>query len=126
MNLMDAVFAVFSADANEPLFNRVYHIDQDIVYLVYSPKQSELSKIGWTKMAKGYIHNGGGFSHYPAGMSNPASDHISVKEWSWAGSSAVSDSAWNLHDKREKRLGDQRLAALDGELAQAGDKLKAR
>jgi hypothetical protein len=130
MNLMDAVFILFSADDNEPLFDQVYHIDQDIIYLIYSPEQSEISEIGWTKLAEGYIHNGGGFNHYPAGMSNHSSDTISVREWAWAAQFAVTDSAWPLINKLDKQERDRNLAEMLAKVKEAEDqareKLKAK
>lgn len=65
MNLMEAIF-----NNKESAFQKSYVMEQEVIYLIWSVEQAEISEIGWTKLAEGYIHNGGGFSHYAAGLSN--------------------------------------------------------
>ncbi|KAE9994310.1 hypothetical protein EG327_011412 [Venturia inaequalis] len=43
---------------------------QYVVYNCWEPVQGILSELLFTRLGHGYIFNGGGFSHYPAGLSN--------------------------------------------------------
>lgn len=65
MNLMEAIFAT-----QKDLKKGRYKMEQEVFYLIWDVTQAEISEIGWTKLAEGYVHNGGGFSHHPAGLSN--------------------------------------------------------
>jgi len=66
MNLMEAV----SVWAHKNNGMDKYRIDQSVIYLIWSRPQAHLSEIIFSSLGEGYIYNGGGFSHYPAGRSN--------------------------------------------------------
>jgi hypothetical protein len=98
MNLWEAIFAILRSEY-EPLFRnpRPYHLDQTVIYLIWFPKQAEISEIGWTKLAEGYTRNGGGFSHYPAGLSNASANSVPATQWSSALSYMLTDSSYERH-----------------------------
>ena len=77
--IMNAIEAIFMAFKDE--FSGEFSIAQFIIYLIWKTEQAEIAEIGLTKLAEGYIHNGGGFSHYPAGLSNASAQRTSHREW---------------------------------------------
>jgi hypothetical protein len=67
MNLMEAV--AYWALRKKQIQTK-YRMEQCVIYLIWQRPQAHLSEIIWTSLGEGYIYNGGGFSHYPAGRSN--------------------------------------------------------
>ncbi|KAI0610894.1 hypothetical protein TUN205_04829 [Pyrenophora tritici-repentis] len=120
MALTETLCAILPTTLQEWSSNGPYHIEQAVIYLVYKPEQSEISEIGWTKLADGYIHNGGGFSHYPAGLSNASASKTSVLIWSAAMMYVVKESAMKLNAQAEiDRINhvDRLIVAESGEQA---------
>ncbi|KAI4934887.1 hypothetical protein J4E85_002749 [Alternaria conjuncta] len=76
MNLMEAVAC---EDHRLKQLNKVYRLEQCVIYLIWLRPQAHLSEIIWTSLGEGYIYNGGGFSHYPAGRSNTSIWNTSEK-----------------------------------------------
>ncbi|KAI9747334.1 MAG: hypothetical protein M1835_002145 [Candelina submexicana] len=58
-----------------------YSIEQFVIFHIFSPHQAVIAEIMFTRLAQGYIKNGGGFSHYLAGRSNHSAQHISELDW---------------------------------------------
>jgi hypothetical protein len=75
MNLLEAIPIVF-----EKYFTDRYEIEQEVIYLIWKIDQAEVSEIGWTKLAEGYVHDAGGFSHYPVCLSNDFAQRNSPRE----------------------------------------------
>lgn len=68
--------------------------DKRSIYLIWKVDQAEVSEFGWTKLAEGYIHNAGGFSHYPAGLSNEFAQKTTHSEWDKALAYLVQDTIY--------------------------------
>ncbi|KAI4190036.1 MAG: hypothetical protein L6R41_001055 [Letrouitia leprolyta] len=62
MNLAQAAF--------EYKYPNMFHLNQHIIYHCWRETQPWDSEILLTRLAQGYIHNAGGFSHHGAGLSN--------------------------------------------------------
>lgn len=85
MNLMDALFTLWGPTIGTGKNERPkYRIEQEVIALIWKVDQAEVSEIGLTKLAEGYIHNAGGFSHFPAGLSNDSAHRLRPKVWSAA------------------------------------------
>jgi hypothetical protein len=85
MNLMDALFTLYGLKIGSGQNQRPkYTIEQEVIALIWKVNQAEVSEIGLTKLAEGYIHNAGGFSHFPAGLSNDSAHRVRPKIWSAA------------------------------------------
>lgn len=85
MNLMDALFTLYGPKIGKGQNKRPkYKIEQEVIALIWKVNQAEVSEIGLTKLAEGYIHNAGGFSHFPAGLSNDSAHRVRPKIWSAA------------------------------------------
>ncbi len=112
MNLMEAIFETMAHE-----FSGDYEIEQRVIYLIWRPSQAEVSEIGLTKLAEGYIHNGGGFSHYPAGLSNESAQTIPAREWSAAKTYMMNHSDYPRNIK-------QRLAIKVAEAEAKADDVK--
>jgi hypothetical protein len=85
MNLMDALFTLFGPKISRGQNQRPkYTIEQEVIALIWKVNQAEVSEISLTKLAEGYIHNAGGFSHFPAGLSNDSAHRVRPKIWSAA------------------------------------------
>ena len=74
LNLAEACF--------EHRFPGMFKLQQLVVFTCWRPEQSWLSEMFITRLAQGYVENGGGFSHYLAGLSNGnAYTQLSVDLW---------------------------------------------
>jgi hypothetical protein len=60
MNLTEAICAALAHE-----FGTLFAIEQAVIYLIWLPEQTEISEIGFTKLAESYTHNAGGFSNFP-------------------------------------------------------------
>jgi hypothetical protein len=89
MNLADSVLNARRAD-----FDCRYTIAQNVIYLIWDASHAEIAEIGSSKPAESYTHNAGGFSHYPAGMSNHSASIISAREWDAAKAYMMRRSPW--------------------------------
>jgi hypothetical protein len=79
MNLAEAIF-----ETQRVHFHTAYGIKQFVIYLIWNDDQAEIAEVGFSKLTESYTHNGGGFSHYPAGLSNHSASKVSGREWSGA------------------------------------------
>lgn len=113
MNLMEAIFGALSNHFD----NEIFRIEQEVIYLIWSVEQAEISEIGWTKLAEGYIHNAGGFSHYPAGLSNASARKILPPEWSAAKKYLVEHSAYRFNLEFRRKQEEDETAKLEGKAA---------
>lgn len=86
MKLMEAIFWKFfpHVKGDKGKLEPEFFIDQEVIALIWKVDQAEIAEIGLTRLAEGYIHNGGGFSHYPAGLSNASAHKVAPKIWSAA------------------------------------------
>ena len=76
MNLAEAVFAM--------KYSGSFRLQQTIVFACYRSIQTWLSEIVITQLAQGYVDEGAGFSHEPAGRSNTSSNNkIPAKMWAF-------------------------------------------
>jgi hypothetical protein len=91
--------------ALQSTFGSLYRIEQAAIYLIWAPEQAEISEIGFTKLAEGYTHDGGGFSHFPAGLSNHFVNYIVTREWNGAQGYVIERSVYaaNLRIKRARQ-----------------------
>jgi hypothetical protein len=88
MNLSEAMFGVIKEAVQ---VSTLYRINQAISCLIWLPGQGEIS---FTELAEYDIHNTGGFSHFPAGLSNHSANTISARESSGAKEYLVKHSAF--------------------------------
>ncbi|KAI4703594.1 hypothetical protein J4E89_010015 [Alternaria sp. Ai002NY15] len=77
MNLAEAIAAVLFANNTLP---KLYKMTQYIIYICNTASHASLSEIVLTRLAEGYMGNGGGFSHYPAGRSADSALKTSEQE----------------------------------------------
>ncbi|KAI4673818.1 uncharacterized protein J4E84_010890 [Alternaria hordeiaustralica] len=78
MNLAEAIAAVLFANNTLP---KLYKMTQYIIYICHTASHASLSEIVLTRLAEGYMGNGGGFSHYPAARSANSALKTSEQEW---------------------------------------------
>jgi hypothetical protein len=67
MNLCEAVCSMLY---HRGALSKNYHMLQFVIFNCWEPAQGILAELFFTRVGHGYIFNGGGFSHYPAGLSN--------------------------------------------------------
>ncbi|KAF2418218.1 hypothetical protein EJ08DRAFT_703193 [Tothia fuscella] len=79
-----------------------YQVKQWVIYNLFEPAQGVLAEIFFSKLCHSYIHNGGGFSHYPAGLSNESYTCF------------AKNLVWDISKRRE--FADQLVAELDAAL----------
>ena len=113
--IMNIVESICSALQKE--FGRLYRIEQVPVYLIWCPEQAEISEIGLTKLAEGYIHNAGGFSHFPAGLSNHSANKISAREWNDAKEFLMQHSVYPHNLKQHNDRLEKNVLALEEQVA---------
>ncbi|KAH6629684.1 hypothetical protein C7974DRAFT_277240, partial [Boeremia exigua] len=80
---------------------KAYHIDQTVIFLIFQPWMAELAKIAMIKLAEAYLENGGGFTHYPPGLSNSSAYSVSSLVWSKAEMYVAQNLARNMNRKKE-------------------------
>lgn len=73
MNLTDAICSL--------LWPSTYKIEQSVIFLCTSSEHAVLAEILFTRLAQGYIHDGGGFSYYAAGRSNNSALQYTTSDW---------------------------------------------
>ncbi|KAL8724963.1 MAG: hypothetical protein Q9166_007656 [cf. Caloplaca sp. 2 TL-2023] len=108
MNLAEALF--------KHQYPKMFCLKQHIIYNCWSADQPWPSEILLTRLGQGYVANGGGFSHYPAGHSNGRSwERRSMNDWVrfegrmakeigfWARLEAVRQRAISQAEDREKQ-----------------------
>ncbi|KAI4256838.1 MAG: hypothetical protein LQ352_001918 [Teloschistes flavicans] len=80
-----------------------FHLNQQIIYQCWRPDQPWASEILLTRLAQGYISQGGGFSHRGAGFSNGSAwKKRSMEEWARFNAQVNSDERFR---KRFEALG---------------------
>jgi hypothetical protein len=81
MNLMEAVATYLKSRGR--FAGRSYRMAQHIIYNLWQPEQGILAEMLFTRIGHGYIYNGGGFSHHPAGLSNESvlTKNKGVEKW---------------------------------------------
>ena len=115
MNLMDALFTLWGPKIGSGQSERPkYKIEQEVIALIWKVDQAEVSEIGLTKLAEGYIHNAGGFSHFPAGLSNDSAHRLRPKIWSAAQEWMLENTCYTsnlqgIEDDVQERLVDAQL-----------------
>jgi hypothetical protein len=67
MNLCEAVCGMMGIRRK---LSKDYKMHQYVIYYCCEPAQGILAELFFTRVGHGYIMKGGGFSHYPAGLSN--------------------------------------------------------
>jgi len=78
MNLAEAIAAVLFANNTLP---KLYKMTQYIIYICHTASHASLSEILLTRLAEGYMGNGGGFSRYPAARSAASALKTLEQEW---------------------------------------------
>jgi hypothetical protein len=81
MTLVEAV-SIWAKDQGELGFDKDFRIPQFIIYNCWQVEQGVIAEIVLSRLCHAYIYNGGGFSHYPAGLSN---DTCRAKNPYWEG-----------------------------------------
>ena len=107
MNLAEASF--------QHMYPGMFRLQQYVLVLCFREAQCWLSEIFITQLGQGYIHNGGGFSHHPAGHSNGSSyRNVSADKWERYTAKAAEE---GLLDKVSENTRDavERLDALIAE-----------
>ncbi|THX69997.1 hypothetical protein D6D05_08795 [Aureobasidium pullulans] len=64
------------------LFPGKYNLHQFVLFLCHSPDQSSTAEIFFHLLGNGYIGNGAGFSHWPAGLSSSKAYKLDAETWS--------------------------------------------
>ncbi|QDS77164.1 hypothetical protein FKW77_001678 [Venturia effusa] len=124
MNLMEAI-CIWLAQQGEPGFEKNFQIRQFIIYNCWEVEQGVIAEIVFSILGHAYIYNGGGFNHYPAGLSNAS---CRKKNPYWVGWYELQDytyhfSPWTKNlawegDLRKAR-NDEYLADLERQIKQA-------
>jgi len=78
LNLASAIAAVLFTHTTLP---KLYKMTQYIIYICHTASHASLSEIVLTRLAEGYMGNGGGFSRYPAARSAGSALKTSEQEW---------------------------------------------
>lgn len=73
MNLFDSMFQVE--------WPQQYSLHQFIIFACCTPTHAVLAEIIFTRLGDGYTGNGGGFTHYPPGLSNDSAAWYNTNEW---------------------------------------------
>ena len=61
-----------------------FSVQQFIIFVCTHPTEAVMAEILFTRLALGYTGNGGGFTHYPPGLSNDSARWYHTEEWeSW-------------------------------------------
>ncbi|KAF2713073.1 hypothetical protein K504DRAFT_371436 [Pleomassaria siparia CBS 279.74] len=59
----------------------IFTMHQYIIYLIFRPSQIRIAEIFCSGLLQVWVDNGGGFNHYPAGLSNASGDKVVMVEW---------------------------------------------
>jgi hypothetical protein len=111
MNLWEAVCKVLYG---QDVLQSSFRIHQYVIFTCYIPSHAILGETFFTRLAHGYIYNGGGFSHYHAGLSNESVKDSEKVKWDWDGLCSYAviktcfDQNWDLELEKQK-------AAIDAE-----------
>ncbi|MCJ1394051.1 hypothetical protein MMC18_006929 [Xylographa bjoerkii] len=73
MNLAEAICKV--------LYGNKYRIMQFVIFHIFNKSQAAAAEVLFTRLAQGYIEDGGGFSHALAGRSNHSALSVRSLEW---------------------------------------------
>ncbi|KAF7449344.1 hypothetical protein TUN199_02168 [Pyrenophora tritici-repentis] len=114
--IMNLTAAIFHATRNA--VSKVYKIQKAGIYLIWLPEHAEISEIGLTKLAEGYIHNAGGFSHFTAGLSKHSANRTSAREWNGAKEYLVDYSAFQANLQLELDALEKLVLSKEAELAE--------
>ena len=68
-NLADAVIC-YLQEVEGRFLGKQFIVHQFVIFNCWLPQQAILAEMFFTRIAHDYIYNGGGFSHYPTGLSN--------------------------------------------------------
>ncbi|KAF2261288.1 hypothetical protein CC78DRAFT_608404 [Lojkania enalia] len=79
MNLVSDICVVLHRDLN--LFPHLFSMHQFIIYLIFKPQQVEIAEIFCSGLLQVWIEIGGGFNHYPAGLSTASAKKVTPDEW---------------------------------------------
>lgn len=108
MNLTEAIFASARGE-----FRSLYFMHQAVICLIWRSEQAEIAEIGLTKLAEGYIHNAGGFSHFPAGLSNHSAKFVPAREWNAASEYIMYHSPYLIHMRAETDALEAKVLRLE-------------
>ncbi|RDI78512.1 hypothetical protein Vi05172_g11478 [Venturia inaequalis] len=95
MNLMEAV-CMWAQSEGLPGFEAAWGIEQYVVFNCFEVEQGVLAEIMFSRLGHCYIYNGGGFSHYPAGLSNTScwKKNPSFRKWYTATNYTIENTPW--------------------------------
>ncbi|ORY18920.1 hypothetical protein BCR34DRAFT_595754 [Clohesyomyces aquaticus] len=79
MNLTEDICTVLHRDLK--LFPQLFRMHQFIIYLIFKPQQAEIAEMFCSGLLQVWVDNGGGFNHYPAGLSNASASRVTDREW---------------------------------------------
>lgn len=79
--IMNLVEAISQHLYNSGDLTRLYRMKQFVLYNIWESEQAALAEIFFTHVSHGYTDNGGGFSHYPAGLSNQSANSGNTAFW---------------------------------------------
>ncbi|KAF2789369.1 hypothetical protein K505DRAFT_188822, partial [Melanomma pulvis-pyrius CBS 109.77] len=78
MNLAEDICAYLHAAR---VFPALFRMHQFVVYLIFRPEQVRVAEIFCSGLLQVWVGNGGGFNHYPAGLSNASAGRVGAEEW---------------------------------------------
>jgi hypothetical protein len=58
-----------------------FFMHQFIIYLIFKPEQVRIAEIFCSGLLQVWVENGGGFNHWPAGLSCASGDRVTRAEW---------------------------------------------
>ncbi|KAF2472851.1 uncharacterized protein BDR25DRAFT_341655 [Lindgomyces ingoldianus] len=79
MNLVEDICTLGFRDLK--LFTHLFRMHQFIIYLIFNPQQVEVAEMFCSGLLQVWVDKGGGFNHYPAGLSNASARRVSEDEW---------------------------------------------
>jgi hypothetical protein len=122
MNLAEAVAAVLFQRGK---LTKRYSMKQFIIFICQEPSHGSLSEIVLTRLAEGYMGNGGGFSHYPAGRSNDSALKTDAIEWGKCLEYAVDASPLGDNLKSDLK-GRAKVREIEGYAEEGGGRVGAK
>ncbi|KAF1997758.1 hypothetical protein P154DRAFT_440468 [Amniculicola lignicola CBS 123094] len=100
-------------------FPQLFYMHQFIIYLIFKPQQIEIAEMFCSGLLQVWVDNGGGFNHYPAGLSNASAKRVSGEQWEEFERYAVANSTLLDTLRMQKDLLESVLRDLGLEEAEA-------
>ena len=113
MCLMEATFEIN--------FPGKYQMFRSVIFPIWCAAHAATSEIILTRICDGYTTNGGGFSHYLAGLSNASALVVGDHDWRHLTALAVSNTPWvaNNRQRLQSHVKREKDASVEAELTKA-------